>query len=539
MPFVRPTLLDTLGKLMNIRTLFLLATCLTGAGCAPESGTEPSSATVEADTLRFAVMTFAHETCTFCPGGDSDIERWTRLRDPYVGDEIFTAGSYIPGFVRAMEEYSDVELIGLESPGRVYGGSSAAWTTEAAFNHFLEIMLEDLREAMPVDGVYLALHGAMAVRNVPRPEAEIARRFREVVGADIPIVGSFDLHANEDAEFLRWADMAFITKRYPHYDSYLQGERSARALVRIARGLYTPTTATRKPGVITPTVLQWTGQSPSMDIMERARRWESRERDVYVSVAYGFPWADVPDVGATVHVMTNNDQALAEQIADDMSDFIWRVREGLFGDVPERPETATDSALDAFSRGETPVVLADYSDRSGDATFTLEQVVDKQMSGVLIATVRDERVIEALAASGAEAGDLFSMEVGGFAAPSSGQPVQVDGTLTYFGEAFGYPQVAVVDFGDRNTLIITPALKQVIWLDEIRFGPLDPDDYDVFVVKSRVHFRRGFDETGYARTIILVDAPGPFVGTNALDALPYENVTLTDHYPYGTPPDRQ
>ena len=539
MPFVRPTLLDTLGKLMNIRTLFLLATCLTGAGCAPESGTEPSSATVEADTLRFAVMTFAHETCTFCPGGDSDIERWTRLRDPYVGDEIFTAGSYIPGFVRAMEEYSDVELIGLESPGRVYGGSSAAWTTEAAFNHFLEIMLEDLREAMPVDGVYLALHGAMAVRNVPRPEAEIARRFREVVGPDIPIVGSFDLHANEDAEFLRWADMAFITKRYPHYDSYLQGERSARALVRIARGLYTPTTATRKPGVITPTVLQWTGQSPSMDIMERARRWESRERDVYVSVAYGFPWADVPDVGATVHVMTNNDQALAEQIADDMSDFIWRVREGLFGDVPERPETATDSALDAFSRGETPVVLADYSDRSGDATFTLEQVVDKQMSGVLIATVRDERVIEALAASGAEAGDLFSMEVGGFAAPSSGDPVQVDGTLTYFGEAFGYPQVAVVDFGDRNTLIITPALKQVIWLDEIRFGPLDPDDYDVFVVKSRVHFRRGFDETGYARTIILVDAPGPFVGTNALDALPYENVTLTDHYPYGTPPDRQ
>ena len=59
---------------------------------------------MEADTLRFAVMTFAHETSTFCPGGDSDIERWTRLRDPYVGVEIFTAGSYFPGFVRAMEE---------------------------------------------------------------------------------------------------------------------------------------------------------------------------------------------------------------------------------------------------------------------------------------------------------------------------------------------------------------------------------------------------------------------------------------------------
>src|SRR5690606_11344831 len=154
---------------------------------------------------------------------------------------------------------------------------------------------------------------------VPRPEAEIARRFRELVGPDVPIVGSFDLHANEDAEFLQWADMAFITKRYPHYDAGLQGARSARALVRLAKGLYKATTATRKPGVITPTVLQWTGQSPSMDIMERARRWESREEDVFVSLAYGFPWSDVIDVGATVHVMTNDDQELAEQIADDMA----------------------------------------------------------------------------------------------------------------------------------------------------------------------------------------------------------------------------
>ena len=377
------------------------------------------------------------------------------------------------------------------------------------------------------------------VRNVPRPEAEIARRFREVVGPDVPIVGSFDLHANEDAEFLRWADMAFITKRYPHYDSYLQGERSARALVRLARDLYVPTTATRKPGVITPTVLQWTGKSPSMDIMERARRWESRERDVYVSVAYGFPWSDVPDVGATVHVMTNNDQVLADRIADDMSDFIWRVREDLFSDELSAPDEAADSAATAFAAGNTPVVLADFSDRTGDATFVLQQVVDKGMSGVLVATIRDESVIESLASSGAEPGDRFDMTVGGFAAESSGEPVRINGTLSYFGEAFGYPQVAVVDFGDRNSVIITPTLKQVIWLDELRFGPVDPDDFDVFVVKSRVHFRRGFDETGYADTIILVDAPGPYVGTNALDALAYENVTLSDYYPYGTPPDRQ
>ena len=82
----------------------------------------------------------------------------------------------------------------------------------------------------------------MAVRDVPRPEAEIARRFRELVGPDVPIAGTFDLHGNEDGEFLEHANFAFVTKRFPHYDSYIQGERAARALRITARGEYEPTT---------------------------------------------------------------------------------------------------------------------------------------------------------------------------------------------------------------------------------------------------------------------------------------------------------
>jgi len=224
------------GTRMRTKPGLLAAIVLTAAGCTQDPVTEQDN-----DTLRFAVMTFAHETCTFCPGGDSDIERWTRIREPYVGDEVLSAGPYVRGFVAAAGEYRDVQLIGLQSPAGVFGGSSASWSTEDAFNHFMDLMLEDLREAMPVDGVYLALHGAMAVRNIPRPEAEIAKRFREVVGPDIPIVASFDLHGNEDEEFLRWANMAFVTKRYPHYDAGIQGARSARSLVRMARGTYQST----------------------------------------------------------------------------------------------------------------------------------------------------------------------------------------------------------------------------------------------------------------------------------------------------------
>ena len=324
--------------------LTLIATVTLGS-CTESSSTDGER------VLRIAVAKFQHETCTFCPGGDTEIEDWTRVRPPFEDEALFESGDFVRGFSARTREYGNVELLPLRSPQGVFGGSSRSWNSEEAFEHFAGMIIEDLRAAMPVDGVYLALHGAMAVRDVPRPEAELARRVREVVGPDVPIAGSFDLHGNEDEEFLRWADFSFVTKRYPHYDAYIQGERSARLIISTARGDYDPTTATRKPGIITPTVVQWTGQSPSMDIMERARRWEAREPDAYVSVFYGYPWSDVPDVGATVQVMTNGDQALANEIGDDMNDFMWRVREQFAAGTFPLPDEAAGIVQAAVQAG--------------------------------------------------------------------------------------------------------------------------------------------------------------------------------------------
>jgi microcystin degradation protein MlrC len=129
------------------------------------------------------------------------------------------------------------------------------------------------------------------------------------------------------------------------------------------------------------------------------------------------------------------------------------------------------------------------------------------------------------------------MKVGGFT-PSGGQPVHIEGTLVYFGPYGEYDSVAAVAFGDHNMLVLTPAYTQVMYPEKLRFGPIEPDDYDVIVVKSRAHFRRGFDETGYAKTIFIVDAPGPFLGTTRLDALEYEFAPIDKLYPFGTPDGR-
>ncbi|HSM04922.1 MAG TPA: M81 family metallopeptidase [Longimicrobiales bacterium] len=523
-PSPGPTFRPVGGRLALAAALFLAAA---SSGCGPEG--EPDA------SYRVAVISFQHETCTFCPGGDVEVEDWTRVLE---GEELLRSGGYVRGFVDQTRAFGDVELVPLPSPVGVFGGSSRSWNTRETFEHFLGGMLEALEAAGPVDGVFLALHGAMAVRDVPRPEAEIARRFREAVGPGVPIAATFDLHGNEDGEFLEWADFAMVTKRYPHYDAYIQGERAARALRETMRRAYVPVSATRKPGVITPTVLQWTGASPSMDIMERARRWEAREPGVYVSVFYGYPWSDVPDVGATVHVMTNDDASLAEAIADDMSDFIWRVREDFAQGRLPGPDSAAALVAEAVARGRTPVAVGDHSDRPGDATHILRAFQARGIGNVLYGTITSPATLDALAEAGAAAGDVFDMEVGGFT-PSGGVPVRIRGTLDYVGEGWSYDRVAAVSFGEGNLVILTPTYTQVTNPEVFarQFG-VELEAFDVFVVKSRVHFRRGFDETGFAPTIVVVEAPGPFVGTTFLDALPYENVDLSRLYPYGTPEGR-
>ena len=492
----------------------------------------------ETKKIRFAVIKYQQETCTFCPGGDAGIKDWT-TNGPYLkGEKLINYNNgepnsnYIAGFVHQAKAYKDVEVIGINSPDFVFGGSSRSWNTRESFEYFMKIILDDLKSKLPLDGVYLALHGAMAVREIPRPEAEIAKRVRELVGPNVPIAASFDLHGNEDKEFLDWADAAFVTKRFPHYDAFLQGERSANFLYRTVNGLYKPTSSSRKPPVVTGTVLQWTGKSPVMDIMERARRWENRNKDVFVSVFFGFPWSDVPDIGATIHVVTNNNQQLADSIADDMNDYFLRVKKEFAGGSFLEPKLAVKKTKMALQNGKGPVALGDYSDRQGDATWITKELIEQDVEKFLIATLRDENVLKDLSQKGAKKGDKFDYKVGGYTGIQAGVPVRISGEILFFGSHFGYDKIAVVKFGKGNAVIIVPTYEQVIRPSEIRFGELNPDDFDVVVVKSRVHFRRGFDETGYSKTVMVVDALGDFVGTTRLDALDYKYGPINQLYPF-------
>jgi len=476
------------------------------------------------ESIKIAVATFSHETCTFCPD-PTTIEDWEYYGPP-TRDIIETDRGYIGGFRAMCEEYGGVNLEGILSPRGARGGSSGSWITKEAFEKYASGIVNDLEELGPFDGVFLALHGAMAVTGIPKPEAELVRRVRNVV-SDIPIVVTLDLHANEDHELSDTADAVFITKRYPHYDTYLQGERAARVMIQTIRGDYKPVMATRKPGVITPSVYQGTGVSPAMEIMERARRWECQHPGVYVSVAFGFAYADVPDVGATVMVVANDDQGLADRIADDMSDYIWRVREVFAGKKLPKTQEGVALAIAAAKVGQTPVVIADHSDRTGGSIHILEELILQGAKNFCIATLRDEKAIDEIRAK-ANIGEEISVDVGGWTDKYAGNPVRIDGRVEFLGEYGRRGTMIALLFGENNRVILTPQLTQVTTPDFFDRLGIDVKNLDIVVLKSRVHFRRGFHETGLAGAIFEVDAPG--WGPADLTTLPYKNIPK-DIYP--------
>ncbi|WP_036593460.1 M81 family metallopeptidase [Ottowia thiooxydans] len=489
--------------------------------------------------IRIAVVHFSHETVTFLPN-DTQLSDFVYEGSPCRDDALlaYDPNGYIGGFVQCAREFTEVDLVGIQSPLFPKTGIGSGWVTNEAYEHFVGEMIQDLQERGPFDGVYMALHGAMAARGVAHPEAELAARIRKVVGPEAILAATFDPHGNEDEKFHQSADLAFCVKFYPHYDTHLQGERAARTMVRSIRGEYRPTSACIKVPILSPTVMQWTGASPWMDLVQRALVWEARKPGVYVNVFFGFPWADTADAGMTIQVTSNGDQSLAQEVAKDMANVAWRLREALTQSTKVHSiEEGVSLALQAVENGQYPVVLADHSDRSGHATWLFEELQRRDTRKTLLASIAEGELVKDLIAQGIRPGDPFDHEIGGRVDPSAGVAVRVVGTVLGSGMANdgtgSRSEWISVALGNGNVVVISAYLMQIIEPGMLTKMGLNVGEFEIFAIKSRVHFRRGFDDSGFAARIFLVEPESPFLGTTRLDALAYEHVRIGNFYPYG------
>lgn len=463
------------------------------------------------NSFRIGILSFVHETCTYCPepAGLSDWLETGPATDAFLGSST----GYTGGFEAQMQAYGGVELIGITSPaGMPVGGTSRSWNSREVWDYFTSRMINDLREKGPFDGIHMALHGSMAVVGIARPEAELVRMVRRIVGPDVVINVTLDLHACVDAELLAEdaADAVFSVKRFPHYDDTLMGQRSADVMMRTLQGIYQPVVATRKPGVITPSFFQGTVRYPAREIMERARRWENREKDVYVSVNFGFAYADVPDNGASIYVVTNGDPELANRIADDMNEFFWMHRKDfVFKDIYD-VEKGVERAMQAVTNGETPVVVADGCDRTGGATWITNELIRQGAANFCIGTLTDAALFQEVGDRGLKPGDRTGpVQVGGTTDGFAGEPVNLnDAVIEYLDSRY-----LVLLFGQNNRIVVSPELRQITdprWHGSIG---IDFESLDIVVHKTRVHFFRGYYETGiageeYPGTIVKIEVPG-------------------------------
>jgi microcystin degradation protein MlrC len=247
----------------------------------------------------------------------------------------------------------------------------------------------------------------------------------------------------------------------------------------------------------------------------------------------------MPDVGMTFQVLTNNNPDLAGVVAEDMAGSAWRQRAALLDTAKILSiDAGVAAAKLAVAKGAGPVVLADHSDRSGYATWLLRALIEQGLSRALIGTVADAKLVASLIAEDARVGDAVDVEVGGLVDESAGLPMRIQGRIVGISQT---PQRVKghtwfhIGFGDGNVLIVSPYLAQIIEPSTLTGLGIDLAEFDVFAIKSRVHFRRGFDDSGFAKTILLVEPDQPFLGTVRLDGLPYQNVDLTAFYPFRNP----
>jgi microcystin degradation protein MlrC len=469
--------------------------------------------------MKIGLGGFGHETITFWPGV-TDLAAFERvaLHGRDVIEKSRGTNTAMGGFVDILES----EGVDMLPVCTVMGGATAT-VADAVYDFYVDRMTRTFAaSASSLDGILLALHGAMATQSRRDPETDAVREIRRVVGPDMPIMVALDLHANKDSTLLAEATAVFGYHSSPHVDAGETGRRAARCMLRSLNGEIDPVTVWRKPGIVVPSVFSATTIPPGKDIIDRIEMWEKRPGVVDVTALFGFAWADVPPLGMSMIAVTDNDPDLARIIVDDLAELAHQNREALTGrksgalfSVSEGVARAVEIARHAAA----PVVILDHADRTGDTTFVLKALkdqIDQKHTKVAIPLFCDPEAAGACIETGT--GRRIDLSVGAGTGWRDGGPVSIQGAVLWAGhgkyigtgpmrknQAIDLGPTAIVD---SNGIWLQFVTYRASLIDEdplIQFG-YAPGDFDIIVTKSKTHFRAVYETL--AAEIIIVDAPG-------------------------------
>ena len=471
---------------------------------------------------RIAVGGFHHETNTFAPV-KADLEDFENCAgQPQVprGDAIFErmAGLNvaISGFIESARAAGH-ELL----PTQWATTTPSAHVTDRAFDTIVGNILEDIGAAGPLDAVYLCLHGAMVTESHEDGEGELLRRLRALIGPDIPVVVSLDLHSNTTQQMVDLSNALVAYRTYPHVDMAETGRRAAVLLDTILNNGAAPVKSFRKLPFLIPLVWQCTMTEPANSIYQRLRAIE-RVTPAILSLSFtpGFPPADIAECGPAVIAYGDSPQS-ADEAAEELARMVTNA-EGDFAGVLFDPDDAVHEAMRRYNG--KPVVIADTQDNPGaggasDTVGLLDALVRNGAKDAVFAMLYDPAA--AKAAHDAGIGATLELSVGA----SSGQPghrpltarftvdALSDGRFTgtgpmKLGTPYQMGPTAVLRT-DGVSVVVTSGKAQVNDQSMLRHIGIDPERQRILAIKSSVHFRADFTEL--AGDILIAVAPGPNV----------------------------
>ena len=464
--------------------------------------------------MRLFLAMMSHETNTFSnlPTDRGQFE----ARNLHYGGEIVEAyrgtGTCLGGMIDAAARHGATLI-----PSVAAAASPAGLVTRDIYGHVKDRLLRDLKAAGKVDGVLLDLHGAMVPEGLDDGEGDLIEAVRRAVGPAVPIAVTLDFHGNLSEAMVRGADLLAGYKTYPHVDMGERGVEATERLIDIVGKRLKPTVALRKPPILPPLGNQGTARGPMRRLYDLAAGMERDPKVISISIFAGFPLADIPDAGFGVYVVTDDDQALADRLADEIADTAWKHRhEFIHTALPVREAVAK-----ALASSGKPIVLADMADNTGggaagDGTEILRELVRVGARSAIVACLWDPKAVAQCVQAGP--GSSVTLDVGGKVDDRHGAPLRVTGVVRTLSDgrfvhkgpmARGLPgrlgTTAVLDVNDVKVILISYRW-QTLDPEMIRFVGIDPLDHKILVVKSTIHYRAAFEPI--AGEIIEVDAPG-------------------------------
>ena len=431
------------------------------------------------------------------------------------GEELLsyhrTVRNEIGGVLSVLDAMPGVEIVPAYSAFFITSGGTLA---KAAWERIATEFLDSIRAAPPVDGVYFCMHGAMASEVELDPEGWLLAETRKILGADIPIVVSLDLHGILTDRMVEHSDAIVAYHTYPHVDFFETGQRAARLLLRIVAGEMKPVMAK----VTVPALVRGdeliTATGLIRHVVEAAKAAEQGPGGLSAAMMWGNPFTDVPELASCAFVVADNDPVLAEREALRIANLFWEHHEKM--QVPL--VSLEEMARIAKAQGQGTLALVDAADAtssgaSGDSNAILRALMEAGYKGRTLLPIVDEPAVKMAIAAGI--GATITTTLGGTLDPKRFTPLPITATVRlisdgrFRSESFGEEWLAgptVVLESANFTIAVSSRAVNLYDRSFFYAQGQNPQNFDAVVVKSP-HCQHHMYADWCAR-MVNVDAPG-------------------------------